>query len=662
MSMEAAAQGIDSCSRALSLLLLALQCSILFSCLVLFACSVRILEPKTEASDVMSGAAGPTPPSSSSSSFLQARGLGWVAILPPPPPISALPLLSSASSLQATLQERANLPPHLKHPRAGTARTRILFISFRPARSISALAGVVQQLTGACQTTATPSAANESPAQNIHREDAVDGDHQASSHHVDHPSEDDPFIPNANDFTTGDRSTHSVHERSVKPGDDSDGSDSHEDDAIWIPPEAADKEDETDHVSRYIYDDDDCDDGIQWGQSCFSTSGDDSDPSRNHREDRQKAMLKAMNGQLKILAGRFLASVGISFPEGEAVESWLDIVTSLSWEAALLIKPDGSVGKEMDPGSYIKSEVIKGLVFKKNAAHKHMPTKWHNPRLLLLRGFLGDSDVGFSSFSSMEQEKDHLEKSVSKMIEICSPNVILVEKTVSRDIQELLLKEGVTLVLDMKLNRLQRISRCSGSPIVQFSDVLIKPKLKQCDYFHIEKVVEEHNHAGEVGKGPSKTLMFLEGFHRPSGCTVGQCRIIKILFGGQIEKILLRGANIEELKKVKQVMHYTVFAAYHLVLETSFFEDQRVFLNDRSVSNEENSSTMKAGSSVIHHETPAFSNGSLPVTPKDNYASELKVYPVTSNGSVEASSDGKTSIISSTNPDALSSLENGFPN
>jgi 1-phosphatidylinositol-3-phosphate 5-kinase len=49
------------------------------------------------------------------------------------------------------------------------------------------------------------------------------------------------------------------------------------------------------------------------------------------------------------------------------------------------------------------SEVIKGLVFKKYAAHKHMPTKCHNPKLLLLRGALGDSDVGLSSFDSMEQ-------------------------------------------------------------------------------------------------------------------------------------------------------------------------------------------------------------------------------------------------------------------
>ena len=124
------------------------------------------------------------------------------------------------------------------------------------------------------------------------------------------------------------------------------------------------------------------------------------------------------------------------------------------------------------------------------------------------------------SFSDYYQEKDHLEKSVCKMMQICRPNVVMVEKTVSRDIQELLLEEGVTLVLDMKLNRLQRIARCSGSPILSFSEVLSKPKLKQCDYFHIKKVTEEHNHTVEAGKRQSKTLMYLEGFRKPLGCTV----------------------------------------------------------------------------------------------------------------------------------------------
>ncbi|CAO2169881.1 unnamed protein product [Urochloa humidicola] len=476
------------------------------------------------------------------------------------------------------------------------------------------------------------------------------GPGDTNNSHINQSSTDDNFSFNASWHRNGSMSHHpsasSVDDRSIKSGDDSDGAESTNgtkgrgseteiscllNDTVWIPPEAADKEDEADSFD----DDDDFSDGIKWGHSSFPSPGKEHDASPNNpREEREKAMLEAMNGQLKILVSRFLASAGISSSKGEGSDSWLDIVTSLSWEAALLIKPDGTMGKDMDPGSYIKvkciasgtrwqSEVIKGLVFKKNAAHKHMPTSCHSPKLLLLKGVLGHSDVGLSSFSSMDQEKDVLERAISKMMEICSPNVVMVEKTVSRNIQELLLKEGVTLILDMKLNRLRRIARCTGSPIISFSEVLDKPKLKQCDYFHIEKFTEEHNTASESGKMPSKTLMFLEGFPCPLGCT-----------------ILLKGANSEELKKVKQVMHFTVFAAYHLILETSFFEDQRVFLNDKNMP-KENSVSSVEGLSTSAFDLAAL-GGAIPSFPSHDDSPALRLFHATSNSYVDVNKTSRS--------------------
>nr|GFC17047.1 1-phosphatidylinositol-3-phosphate 5-kinase FAB1B-like [Tanacetum cinerariifolium] len=44
--------------------------------------------------------------------------------------------------------------------------------------------------------------------------------------------------------------------------------------------------------------------------------------------------------------------------------------------------------------------------------------------------------------------------------------------------------------------------------------------------------------------------------------------------------ILLRGANGDELKKVKHVIQYGVFAAYHLALKTSFLADEGASLPD----------------------------------------------------------------------------------
>lgn len=110
-------------------------------------------------------------------------------------------------------------------------------------------------------------------------------------------------------------------------------------------------------------------------------------------------------------------------------------------------------------------------------------------------------------------------KSKMDLITLCHPNVILAEKTVSRDIQEAILVKGMTLVLDMKLHRLERVARCTGSPILSCDD-LNGQKLRQCDSIYFEKFVEEHDGTGEGGKRPTKTLMFIEGCPTRLGCTV----------------------------------------------------------------------------------------------------------------------------------------------
>lgn len=102
---------------------------------------------------------------------------------------------------------------------------------------------------------------------------------------------------------------------------------------------------------------------------------------------------------------------------------------------------------------------------------------------------------------------------------MCRPNVVLVEKTVSRDVQEFFLQRGVTLVFDMKLHRLERVARCTGSPIMTTGS-LMSQNIKHCESFHFEKFVEDYASVGEGGKKPSKTLMFIEGCPTRKGCTV----------------------------------------------------------------------------------------------------------------------------------------------
>ncbi|KAL3845590.1 hypothetical protein ACJIZ3_002993 [Penstemon smallii] len=350
---------------------------------------------------------------------------------------------------------------------------------------------------------------------------------------------------------------------------------------FWLPPEPEDEEDDkVGSVANYDDDDDECGD-VGWAEpSSLSSFGEEGkgSGSYNLKEEKLRAMNNVRNGKFMALVSQLVKSVGV-----DSCENWVDIVTSLSWEAAAFVKPDAQEGKTMDPDGYVKvkciatgsrteSQVFKGLVFKKHAAHKHMPTMYKNPKLLLIHGSLDLSSGGLSSFESMQQDKNNL-KSIIEMIEMYHPNVILVEKSVSRDIQESILAKGMTLVFDMKLHRLERVARCIGSPILS-SDLSIGQKLRQCDSFHIEKFVEEHIVSTEGGKKLSKTLMFLEGAPSRLGCT-----------------ILLKGANSDELKRIKCVVRCAVVMAYHLMLETSFLLDQSAMFSTIPPSDSDNSTS-----------------------------------------------------------------------
>ncbi|XP_044485341.1 1-phosphatidylinositol-3-phosphate 5-kinase FAB1B-like isoform X2 [Mangifera indica] len=345
------------------------------------------------------------------------------------------------------------------------------------------------------------------------------------------------------------------------------------DGVLWLPP---DPEDEEDDREADLFDDDD-DDGAgdptgEWGY--FRTSSSFSSGEFRNRdksfEEHKNAMKNVVDGHFRALVAQLLQVENLPVSDEDVEESWLEIITALSWEAATLLKPDMSKNGGMDPGGYVKvkciasgrrleSMVVKGVVCKKNVAHRRMTSKVEKPRLLILGGALEYQRVSnhLSSFDTLlQQEMDHLKMAVAK-IDAHRPDVLLVEKSVSRFAQDYLLAKNISLVLNIKRPLLERIARCTGSQIVPSIDHLSSPKLGYCDTFHAERFLEDLGSAGQGGKKLVKTLMYFEGCPKPLGCT-----------------ILLRGANGDELKKVKHVLQYGIFAAYHLALETSFLADE----------------------------------------------------------------------------------------
>ncbi|KAG0550795.1 hypothetical protein BDA96_01G368200 [Sorghum bicolor] len=344
------------------------------------------------------------------------------------------------------------------------------------------------------------------------------------------------------------------------------------DELFWLPPEPEDEEDE---MQTDLFDDDDDDDeSVADVERCrirsSSSFGSGEFRSRDRSgEEHKKVMKNVVDGHFRALISQLLEVENILLHEGDDM-GWLEIVTSVSWEAANFLRPDTSQGGGMDPGGYVKvkclacghrseSTVVKGVVCKKNVAHRRMTTRIEKPRLLLLAGALEYHRVTnqLSSIDTLlQQETDHLKMAVAKIV-AQKPNLLLVENSVSRYAQDLLLEKNISLVLNIKQPLLQRISRCTGAQIVPSIDLLPSQKLGYCELFHVDKYNEQSITSGNVSKKMVKTMMFFEGCPKPLGCTV-----------------LLKGGSMDELKKIKHVVQYGIFAAYHLALETSFLADE----------------------------------------------------------------------------------------
>ncbi|KVH97638.1 Chaperonin Cpn60/TCP-1 [Cynara cardunculus var. scolymus] len=299
---------------------------------------------------------------------------------------------------------------------------------------------------------------------------------------------------------------------------------------IWFPLPPDDEE-----TSFFSYADDDDDDEMGATSAVFSSSDPLMSllPENGKNMEHKKPLENVVQGHFRALVSQLLQS------EFTAADEWLDIITSLAWQAANYVKPDTSRGGSMDPG----------VVCTKNIKHKRMTSQYKNPRLLILGGAL-EYQRSHNQLASIEallqQEMDHLKTIVSR-IEARRPNVLLVEKSVSSYAQEYLLAKEISLVSNVKRSLLERIARCTGTPITPSVDKISTTRLGQCELFRLEKFSEVHEAANLSTKKPSKTLMFFDGCPRRLGCT------------------------------------YAVFAAYHLSLETSFLADEGASLPKTTV-------------------------------------------------------------------------------
>ena len=271
----------------------------------------------------------------------------------------------------------------------------------------------------------------------------------------------------------------------------------------------------------------------------------------------------------KMTEGKISKLIKQLIKEEEVEENWFDIIKKFTNEACSKIRPRIKKGDLMDIREYVKVKIIpdgnindsayiNGVVFNKNIAHKRLKSDIKNAKVLLLSGalefqkenrFLQIDDV-------LSQERSHLKFLVARIAAL-KPDLVLIGKSVSRLAQEFLCEENITFALNVKSRVLRRIARAIETDILASpTDNLLDPNLGQVESFYVKTYKETWG---------SKSMMFFDGC--PNHLSAS---------------ILLRGASIAVLKKVKRITLFAIYAAYNLFLESHLLMDECASLSDNT--------------------------------------------------------------------------------
>ncbi|XP_069926387.1 1-phosphatidylinositol 3-phosphate 5-kinase isoform X10 [Oryctolagus cuniculus] len=278
----------------------------------------------------------------------------------------------------------------------------------------------------------------------------------------------------------------------------------------------------------------------------------------NGEKQAMERLLSANHNHMMALLQQLLHSESLS-------PSWRDIIVSLVRQVVQTVRPDVKNQdddmdirqfvhiKKIPGGKKFDSVVVNGFVCTKNIAHKKMNSCIKNPKILLLKcsiEYLYREETKFTCIDPIVlQEREFLKNYVQRIVDV-RPTLVLVEKTVSRIAQDMLLEHGITLVINVKSQVLERISRMTqGDLVMSMDQLLTKPHLGTCHKFYMQIF--------QLPNEQTKTLMFFEGCPQHLGCT-----------------IKLRGGSDYELARVKEILIFMVCVAYHSQLEISFLMDE----------------------------------------------------------------------------------------
>lgn len=240
---------------------------------------------------------------------------------------------------------------------------------------------------------------------------------------------------------------------------------------------------------------------------------------------------------------------------------WQSVILALARSACANVRPQWRSGDRIDIRSYLKIKKIPGgsmeecryvdgLVFTKNRVQKSMRSEIQSARVLLLGcsiEFERKTERIVSFDKLLSQEKEYLRMLVSKIASM-QPDVILVEKNVSRIAQDLIRDAGICLAVNVKSYVLQQISRITQSTILLSTEHVLTANLGVIGHFKVESF---------SGPWGAKPIMYVAGCPRQ-------------LFAS----LVIRGAPDHVLSRVKSVLSFVTAATWNVKLENSLLVDE----------------------------------------------------------------------------------------
>lgn len=256
-----------------------------------------------------------------------------------------------------------------------------------------------------------------------------------------------------------------------------------------------------------------------------------------------------------------------------------NITNISSWEKALIpillqctddVNPDVRRGDSADIRHYIKLKnipggkpgdisYISGVVFTKNLALKSMSRNIVQPRIVIV-SFPIEYQRHQQQFMSLEpvlaQEKDFLRNMVNRIASL-RPHLLLVQSHISGLALQYLAEANISVAYNVKQSVIEAVSRCAQTEIISSIDmVALKPvQVGKSAAFNVKTYVHDDI------PGRKKTYMYISGCPKELGCT-----------------IVLRGASISVLAKVKRITEFMVYVVYNLKLETCLMRDEFVLI------------------------------------------------------------------------------------